>query len=310
MPDSTCFWINGRLLPEREAVIPVTDHGLLYGDGVFEGIRFYHRTPFRLSAHLQRLADSCKAIRLALPYTRTQLTEAVDEIITIFPEEDGYLRLMVTRGSGPMGLNPAGCKQANVILIATRLEMVHPELRNEGIRLIIASTRRLPADGLDPRIKSLNYLNHILARMEATQAGVEEAVLLNGQGRVAEGSAENIFIVQGGHLATPRPADGALAGITRGLILELAAKLNIPAREVPLTPYDLYTADECFMSGTGAELIPVREVDGRPLRHCPGPVFSTLASAFRKQVAEECKTRACKPREGEPKESEPKESLS
>ena len=289
MPDSTRFWINGQLLPEREAMIPVTDHGLLYGDGVFEGIRFYHRHPFRLAAHLQRLANSCQAIRLGLPYTQAQLTEAVNEIIAAFPEENGYLRLMVTRGPGPMGLNPAGCTQPNVILIATRLEMVHPELRNEGIRVIVASTRRLPADGLDPRIKSLNYLNHILARMEATQAGVEEAVLLNSQGRVAEGSAENIYIVQDGHLATPRLADGALAGITRGVILELAGELGIHTREVPLTPYDLYTADECFLSGTGAELIPVREVDGRALRNRPGPVFSALADAFQEQVEKECK---------------------
>ena len=289
MPDSTRFWINGQLRPEREAVIPVTDHGLLYGDGVFEGIRFYHRHPFRLAAHLRRLADSCKAIRLALPYTRPQLTEAVDGIIATFPEENGYLRLMVTRGSGPMGLNPTGCTQPNVILIATRLEMVHPELRNEGIRVIVASTRRLPTDGLDPRIKSLNYLNHILARMEATQAGVEEAVLLNSQGRVAEGSAENIFIVQDGHLATPRLADGALAGITRGVILELAGELGFHTREVPLTPYDLYTADECFLSGTGAELIRVREVDGRPLRNRLGPVFSALADTYQEQVEKECK---------------------
>jgi len=285
MPDSTLYWLNGRLRPEREAVIPVMDHGLLYGDGVFEGIRFYHRRPFRLAAHLQRLMDSCTAIRLTLPYSRERLTEAVDEIIGTFPGENGYLRLMVTRGTGPMGLDPAGCTRPNVILIATRLEMVHPNLRREGIRLIIAATRRLPADGLDPRIKSLNYLNHILARMEATRAGAQEAVLLNGLGRVTEGSAENLFIVRDGALATPRPVDGALAGITRGLVLELASELDIPAREAPLTPYDLYTADECFLTGTGAELIPVREVDGRPLRHCPGPVFSTLAKAFHERVA-------------------------
>ena len=291
MPDSTCFWINGQLLPEREAVIPVTDHGLLYGDGVFEGIRFYYRHPFRLAEHLQRLADSCKAIHLHLPYNLAQMTEAVDEIIAAFPEENGYLRLMVTRGSGPMGLDPTGCKEPNVILIATRLEMIQPELRDDGIRLVIASTRRLPADGLDPRIKSLNYLNHILARMDATQAGAQEAVLLNSQGRVAEGSAENLFIVQDGHLATPRPVDGALEGITRGVILEMAAKLGIPAQEIPLTAYDLYTADECFLSGTGAELIPVREVGGRPLHHCPGPIFSALAKAFQEQIAQECNSK-------------------
>ncbi len=290
MPDSTMYWINGHLRPEQEAVIPVTDHGLLYGDGVFEGIRFYHRRPFRLAAHLQRLADSCAAIRLTLPYTRERLAEAVNEIIGAFPEENGYLRLMVTRGTGPMGLDPSGCTQPNVILIATRLEMVHPELRREGIRLVIAATRRHPADGLDPRTKSLNYLNPILARMEATQAGAQEAILLNHQGRVAEGSAENLFIVRDGALATPRPVDGALEGITRGVILALASQLDIPARETPLTPYDLYTADECFLTGTGAELIPVREVDGRPLRHCPGPIFSTLASAFRQQVEQDTRS--------------------
>jgi len=289
IPDATCFWINGQLLPEREAVIPVTDHGLLYGDGVFEGIRFYYRHPFRLVEHLQRLADSCKAIRLELPYTRAQLKKAANEIIAAFPEENGYLRLMVTRGSGPMGLDPAGCKEPSTILIATRLEMIHPELRGDGIHLIIASTRRLPADGVDPRIKSLNYLNHILARMEATQAGAHEAVLLNSQGRVTEGSAENLFIVRDGLLITPRPVDGALEGITRGVILQLTAELNIPTREAPLTAYDLYTADECFLSGTGAELIPVREVDGRVLQHCPGPVFSTLAKAFQEQISIECK---------------------
>ena len=288
MPEATCYWINGELLPEREAMVPVTDHGLLYGDGVFEGIRFYHRHPFRLAAHLQRLSDSCKALRLTLPYTPVQLSKAVDDMIAAFPKESGYLRLMVTRGPGPMGLDPAGCTQPNVILIATRLEMIHPELRDDGIRLIVASTRRLPAEGLDPRIKSLNYLNAILARMEARQAGAEEAVLLNSQGRVAEGSAENIFVVRDGQLATPRPVDGALAGITRGIILELATALGIPARETPLTAFDLYTADECFLCGTGAELIPVREVDGRRLRHCPGPVFSTLHHAFRQQIAAEC----------------------
>ncbi|HFD81204.1 MAG TPA: branched-chain-amino-acid transaminase [Gammaproteobacteria bacterium] len=288
MPDPTQCWINGRLLSGEEARVPVMDHGLLYGDGVFEGIRFYHGRPFRLQAHLRRLADSCAAIRLTMPYSAEQLGKAVEETIAAFPGEDGYLRLMITRGSGPMGLDPAGCNNPNVILIATRLEMVHPELRQEGIRLIVAATRRLPANGLDPRIKSLNYLNNILARMEATRAGAQEAVLLNGQGRVAEGSAENLFIVRDGRLDTPRPADGALAGITRGIVLELAAGLGIPAREAPLTPYDLYTADECFLTGTGAELIPVVEVDERPLPSCPGPVFSSLAGAFRELVAREC----------------------
>ena len=287
MPTPMLYWINGRLRPEQEAVLPVTDHGLLYGDGIFEGIRFYHRHPFRLAAHLQRLADSAAAIQLTLPCSQARLVEAVNEIIDAFPKENGYLRLMLTRGSGPLGLDPAACRQPNTILIASQLEMASPKQRREGIKLVVATTRRQSADGLDPRIKSLNYLNAILARMEASRAGAQEAVLLNPQGRVAEGSAENLFIVRDGRLSTPRPIDGALAGVTRSVVLELAEALNIPAREAPLTPYDLYTADECFLSGTGAELIPVREVDGRPLRHCPGAIFSMLSHAFQQQIKQE-----------------------
>ena len=287
MPTPMLYWINGRLRPEQEAVLPVTDHGLLYGDGIFEGIRFYHRHPFRLAAHLQRLADSAAAIQLTLPCSQARLVEAVNEIIDAFPEENGYLRLMLTRGSGPLGLDPAACRQPNTILIASQLEMASPEQRREGIKLVVATTRRQSTDGLDPRIKSLNYLNAILARMDASRAGAQEAVLLNPQGRVAEGSAENLFIVRDGRLSTPRPIDGALAGVTRSVVLELAEALNIPAREAPLTPYDLYTADECFLSGTGAELIPVREVDGRPLRHCPGAIFSMLSHAFQQQIKQE-----------------------
>jgi len=186
-----------------------------------------------------------------------------------------------------MGLDPEPCTRPNVILIAKQLKIIPPQQRKAGIRLVTATTRRLPSDSLDPRIKSLNYLNHILARMEATRANADEAVLLNHQGRVAEGSAENIFIVRNGLLATPRPVDGALEGITRGIVLELASALSIPARQIPLTPYDLYTADECFLTGTGAGLVPVREVDGRPLRNCPGTTFSVLAKAFHVQIQQE-----------------------
>lgn len=212
----------------------------------------------------------------------------MDHLISTFPKRHGYLRLVVTRGTGPMGLDPSACRQPNVTIIATQLEMIDPERRHHGIRLITASTRRLPADGLDARIKSLNYLNHILARMEAIQAGAQEAILLNHQGRIAEGSVENLFIVRNNQITTPRPVDGALAGITRSVILQLAAAQNIPATQAPLTTYDLYTADECFLTGTGAELVPVREVDGRPLRYCPGPMFSALAKAFQERI-KECK---------------------
>jgi len=287
MSERAQCWINGRLMPGSEASISVFDHGLLYGDGVFEGIRFYQGKAFRLQEHLQRLMDSAAAIRLTVPCAQEALTEAVDDIIAAFAEPEGYIRLIVTRGAGPLGLNPEPCTHPNVILIADCLSMIDERQRRQGVRLIVASTRRLPADGLDGRIKSLNYLNNVLARMEAGQAGADEAVLLNQNGYVAEGSAENIFIVRNNHLFTPQPTDGALQGVTRGVVMALAVGDGLPVTACALTPYDLYTADECFLTGTGAELIPVREVDGRPLSHCPGPVFSRLAEAFVDRVARE-----------------------
>ena len=291
MSESAQCWINGRLMPGNEASISVFDHGLLYGDGVFEGIRFYQGCAFRLQEHLIRLMDSAAAIRLTVPYTQAALTQAVIDIIEAFAEPEGYLRLIVTRGVGPLGLNPDNCTQPNVILIADHLSMISDSQRQQGAKAIIASTRRLPADGLDGRIKSLNYLNNILARMEANQAGVDEAILLNQNGCVAEGSAANIFVVRDGHLFTPCPTDGALQGITGSVVMELAADKKIPVTTCALTPYDLYTADECFLTGTGAELIPVREVDSRLLRYCPGPVFSLLAEAFTDVIRRETQVR-------------------
>ncbi len=291
MSDLAQCWINGRLMPGSQASISVFDHGLLYGDGVFEGIRFYQGRAFRLYEHLQRLMDSAAAIRLTVPYTQEALTQAVADILDAFAEPDGYLRLIVTRGVGPLGLNPESCTQPTVILIADRLSMIDDNQRHRGAKAIIASTRRLPADGLDGRIKSLNYLNNILARIEANQAGADEAVLLNQNGYVAEGSADNIFVVRDGHLFTPRHTDGALQGITRGVVMALAADNGIPVAACALTSYDLYTADECFLTGTGAELIPVREVDGRPVRRCPGPVFSLLSCAFSDLIALETQPR-------------------
>jgi len=287
MSERAQCWINGRLMPGSEACISVFDHGLLYGDGVFEGIRFYQGKAFRLQEHLQRLMDSAAAIRLTVPYPQEALIQAVADIIAAFAEPEGYIRLIVTRGAGPLGLNPEPCTHPNVILIADRLSMIDERQRRQGARLIVASTRRLPADGLDSRIKSLNYLNNVLARMEAGQAGADEAVLLNRNGYVAEGSAENLFIVRNNHLFTPQTTDGALQGVTRGVVMELASGDGLPVTACALTAYDLYTANECFLTGTGAELIPVREVDGRPLPHCPGPVFSWLAEAFADRVARE-----------------------
>jgi branched-chain amino acid aminotransferase len=217
---------------------------------------------------------------LTIPLTSEQLTAAIDQLIRAFSGTDGYLRLVVTRGSGPLGLDPSKCSAAQVFIIADKLSMIDAQTRQRGAAVIIAATRRLGPDGLDPRIKSLNYLNHILARIEANQAGADEAILLNAAGRVAEGSADNVFIVRDGALITPPAIEGALEGVTREVILELAAKLGFVTACLPLAPYDLYNADECFLTGTGAELIPVRAVDGRELARCPGPVFQQLQKAF------------------------------
>lgn len=280
-------WRNGRIVPLEQATVSVFDHGLLYGDGVFEGIRFYSGKAFRLQAHLERLFLSARAIALSIPYSIEQLTQAVIDTVAAAPEQNGYLRLVVTRGPGPLGIDPLRCHSPVVFIVADRLQLVSERVRSEGAKVIIAATRRLGADGLDPRIKSLNYLNHILARMEATHAGADEAILLNSAGRIAEGSADNIFIVQRGELLTPPVIEGALDGITRQVVLELAEKLGIKAREIPLAPYDLFTADECFLTGTGAELIPVGYADGRKLPECPGPIYSRLAVAFRELVNQE-----------------------
>jgi len=285
MHDQAVCWLNGRIVPLRDARVSVFDHGLLYGDGVFEGIRFYRRQPFRLEAHLDRLFDSARAIALALPYTRDELGTAIAATVAAFPGEDGYLRVVATRGVGPLGIDPKPCTQPGLFIIADQLSMVSRETRERGARLIIAATRRLPPDGLDPRIKSLNYLNHILARIEANHAGADEAILLNAAGRVTEGTADNLFVVRRGRLLTPPPVEGALQGITREVVLELAREAGIDAAEAPLAPYDLYTADECFLTGTGAELIPVAQVDGRPMAACPGPVYRELERRFKALVA-------------------------
>lgn len=290
MKASQC-WLNGKLVPASQARISVLDHGLLYGDGVFEGIRFYNGRAFRLSRHLDRLYCSAAAIRLSIPYDAGAMDMAVNDTIAAFGAPEGYLRLVITRGEGKLGLDPDTCHRPNVFIIADQLAMVSETVCRNGARVIIASTRRLGADGLDPRIKSLNYLNHILARMEATNAGADEAILLNASGHVAEGTADNVFIVRHGKLLTPRPTDGALEGITRNVIQELALELGMGFAETPLGPYDLYTANECFLTGTGAELIPVREVDGRPLKACPGPVFSTLLAGFRALIGRETRLR-------------------
>ena len=276
----TAIWLNGAIVPKHQACISVFDHGLLYGDGVFEGIRFYNGCAFLLQEHMGRLFQSAAALQLRIPYTTQQLTSAVNETIAAYGELNGYLRLVITRGEGLLGVDPSSCGQPTVFIIADRLQMISDAARSAGIRAVIVSTRRVPNVSWDARVKSLNYLNNVLARLEAHNANADEAIMLNLAGNVAEGALNNVFIVKNGCLSTPLTSDGALAGVTRATVLQLAQAINIPAVEKSLTPYDLYTADECFLTGTGVELVPVREVDGRSMAVCSGPVFKGLQQAF------------------------------
>jgi len=272
------IWMNGRNIDVEEARVSIFDHGLLYGDGVFEGIRFYDRRCFRVEAHLARLERSAAAIELAMPYSRDQLRAAMDAVVARAGAPDGYLRLLVTRGEGDLGLDPRSCKRPTTIVAAAPLRVF--EGAGAGVTVIVASTRQAPADVVDPRIKSLNYLNRILARLEAVRVGADEAFMLNARGHLAEGTTDNVFVVREGTLLTPPASDGALEGITRDAVLALARELRIPAREASLGTYDLRTADEAFLVGTGAGLVPVERIDGRTLPACPGPVFARILPAF------------------------------
>ena len=274
------IWLNGRIVPEEDAKVSLFDHGLLYGDGVFEGIRFYNHKAFQLDAHLERLEQSAKAIGLTIPYTRQALKSAVELLTHSYQESQGYMRTVVTRGVGPLGLDPTHCHQPNCFILVDQLSMLDKPLMETGIRLAVASVRKIPNECLDARVKSLNYLNLILAKMEANNAGAHEAILLNTSGFIAEGSADNIFIVNKGVLLTPPISDGALDGITRRLIIQLAQCNDIAVSERSLTPYDLYTADECFLCGTGAELIPVATVNGRQVGDTPGKLFKQIKALY------------------------------
>ncbi len=281
-------WINNKIIPANQASISVFDHGFLYGDGVFEGIRFYHNTPFRLDAHLHRLADSAQAIALTMPSSLSALEKAIVQLIHRFEGEHGYIGLIITRGKGCLGINPQNCTQPTTVIIVDSLNMVDSATRKAGVHIITAATRKLALDGLDPRIKSLNYLNHIMARMEANHAGADEALMLNAHGHIAEGTADNVFIEKNGILITPPTSDGALAGITRATIMDLAQQAGIKVCEQSIAPYDVYTAHACFLTGTGAELIPVASVDGRKLQACPSAMFHTLQDLFLQQIQKEC----------------------
>lgn len=280
--------IDGRLVPREEARVSVFDHGLLYGDGVFEGIRIYDRRIFRLDAHLARLEASAHAIGLAIPVERATLAETVRETVRANHQVNGYIRLVVTRGEGPLGLDPTTCPKPCVIVIVADLAVYPAEHYASGIRVVTAATRQVAVASVDPRIKSLNYLKNVLARLEAHQAGAAEALMLNPEGFVAECTADNVFAVHGRRVLTPPATDGALDGITAGVVRDLARADGLAWEERRLARYDLFVADECFLTGTGAEIIPVTSLDGRRIGTGePGPVTRRLAAAFHELAAHE-----------------------
>jgi branched-chain amino acid aminotransferase len=280
------IYLDGELRDEADAKISVFDHGLLYGDGVFEGIRFYHGRVFKLEEHIDRLFDSARAICLEIPWPREEITAALLATIRANGLRDGYVRLVITRGKGDLGLNPRLCLRPTIFIIAAKITLYSEELYQRGLDIITCATRRISSAAMPPAIKSLNYLNNILAKIEANQANASEALLLNDAGNVAECTADNVFIIKRGQLFTPPVSAGSLRGITRGAVLDLAAELGVPVSEPELTRYDIFTADECFLTGTAAEVVPVVRVDSRPIGDGrPGPITRRLLDAFRQLTA-------------------------
>ncbi|HEY1661502.1 MAG TPA: branched-chain-amino-acid transaminase [Verrucomicrobiae bacterium] len=275
------IFIDGKFYGERDAKISVFDHGLLYGDGVFEGIRAYNGRVFKLKEHVERLFYSAKAILLQIPLTPAKISEAVLESCRANKIRDGYIRLVVTRGVGNLGLNPRNCKKPSVIIIADKIQVYPPELYARGMEIVTVPTVRNLHSAVNPAIKSLNYLNNILAKIEANNAGVEEAVLLNAEGFVSECTADNLFIVKHSELLTPPLSAGALYGITRHTVIELGHEAGLKVSEPNLTRYDLFNADECFLTGTGAEIMPVIKIDGRVIGNGkPGKITKRLVEDY------------------------------
>ena len=282
------IYIDGEMLDESEAKISVFDHGLLYGDGVFEGIRFYSGRIFRLQEHLVRLYESARAIALTIPMTIEEMAEATLKTVAVNGLRDGYIRLVVTRGVGTLGLDPDRYPKPSVIIIAATIALYPKERYEQGLTLITCATRRPTPASLSPRVKSLNYLNNIMAKIEAKQAGCEEAVMLNEQGYVAECTGDNIFVIKNGKVTTPPTHSGALDGITRHAVMELMAKLGIECREEVMTRHEIYTADEVFLTGTAAEVIPAVSLDRRDIGDGkPGPNTRRLVAEFTKMANSE-----------------------
>jgi branched-chain amino acid aminotransferase len=277
------IYISGKFVPQEDAKISVFDHGLLYGDGVFEGLRSYRGKVFRLRDHIVRLYESARAIWLEIPMTQDAMCDAVNEAIRVNKIDDGYVRLVVTRGAGTLGLDPNRCSNPQVIIIADAISLYPEELYEKGLEIVTVSVQRTSSAALSPRIKSLNYLNNILAKIEGLQAGCNEALMLNHKGEVAECTGDNIFLVRRGVLYTPPLDAGILGGITRDVVIEVAREAGIEVHEVALTKHDVYVADECFLTGTAAEVIPVVKVDSRTIgAGKPGPITRDLEKRFKK----------------------------
>jgi len=278
-------WLNGRLVEKRSAKLSVFDHGTLYGDGVFEGIRVYGGKIFQTKAHIDRLFRSAEVIRLAIPYTKQQLIDATYRTLRANRRSDAYVRMAVTRGEGTLGLNPNKCPKPSVFIIVDSIELYPPEMYETGMPVIVAKTIRTSPRSLNPAAKTLNYLNNILAKIECVNAGASEAVMLNEHGNVAEATGDNVFIVKDGRLITPPASAGILMGVTRAVVMKLAGRLGIAMEEKDFAPDALYAADECFMTGTAAEVIAVTRIDGRTIGGGQaGPVTRKLMAAFREFI--------------------------
>jgi branched-chain amino acid aminotransferase len=275
------IWLDNKLVDEADAKISVFDHGLLYGDGVFEGIRVYNSRVFELQAHIKRLYESAKAIRLEIPMSKSELISAVEKTVEANGVIDGYIRLVVTRGVGTLGLNPFVCENSRLFIIADNIQLYPEELYEKGMKVISATTIRNHPLALSPQVKSLNYLNNILAKIEALDNDVPEAIMYNHEGYVAEATGDNVFIVRNGVIYTPPVEAGSLEGITRDVVIRLAKKEKLTVVEKNLAKVDLYICDELFLTGTAAEVIGVVEIDGRTIGDGkPGPITKLLRKNF------------------------------
>jgi branched-chain amino acid aminotransferase len=279
------IYIDGKYYDKEEAKISVFDHGLLYGDGIFEGLRIYNGKVFKLREHIARLYESAKAIMLDIGVQKDKMEEIINEAVKVNQKKEGYIRLIVTRGDGPLGVDPFTCTKAKIIIIVGDIQLYPQELYEKGIGIITSSYRRIPAECFDTRIKSLNYLNNIMAKIEARQNNYFESIMLNMQGFVAECTGDNIFIVKNNGVFTPSKYSGALEGITRNTVIEISKNLGLKVEETNLTTFDLYNADECFLTGSGAEIIPVTKIDGRIISGSKaGEITLKIISEFKKII--------------------------